>query len=63
MACVLAIDDAAFLRTVLGRFLESAGHTVVEAEDGDAGVAAFKSAKPELVISDVAGDRVPQAGT
>jgi CheY-like chemotaxis protein len=53
MARILVIDDATFLRTVLRRFLESAGHEVVEAEDGEQGVDLFRLERPALVISDV----------
>jgi two-component system, chemotaxis family, chemotaxis protein CheY len=53
MARILVIDDASFLRAILRRFLESAGHEVIEAEDGEQGVGAYRQARPELVISDV----------
>jgi DNA-binding NtrC family response regulator len=53
MARILVIDDVNFLRQVVRRFLESAGHEVMEAEDGEQGVDVYQQDHPELVISDV----------
>jgi two-component system chemotaxis response regulator CheY len=53
MACILVIDDAPLLRTILRRFLETAGYEVVEAEDGLHGVDVYRQTRPQLVISDM----------
>jgi CheY-like chemotaxis protein len=53
MVRILIIDDSNFMRTVLRRFLEWAGHAVIEAEDGVQGVELYKQERPELVISDI----------
>ena len=53
MASVLIIDDDAVTRTVVRAILESVGHTVSEAADGYAGLAAYYLNPPELVITDI----------
>jgi CheY-like chemotaxis protein len=53
MASVLVIDDDPATRTVVCAVLESAGHTVSEAADGDAGLAMFHAHSPDLVITDI----------
>src|SRR6266446_4719346 len=53
MASVLIIDDDAVTRTVVRAILESVGHIVSEAADGYAGLAAYNSNQPELVITDI----------
>lgn len=53
MAKILLIDDEPDLRQTLRLFLENAGHTVVEAENGDDGVALHRSEAPDLVITDL----------
>ena len=53
MAVILVIDDEQMLRRTLRVILERAGHTVVEAEDGDRGLAAFKAERPHLVLTDI----------
>ena len=50
---VLIIDDSAMSRRMLSRILESAGHTVIEAEDGAGGLEQFFLEKPELVFLDL----------
>jgi two-component system, chemotaxis family, chemotaxis protein CheY len=40
-------------RDTLRLFLESAGHQVIEAEDGDRALALYSAERPDLVISDV----------
>ena len=50
---VLVIDDSAMSRRMLGRILESAGHSVVEAEDGAGGLEMFFLEKPDLVFLDL----------
>jgi DNA-binding NtrC family response regulator len=53
MADILIIDDDRQMRRILTRVLHAAGHTVREAEDGRGGIAAFRRARPALVISDI----------
>lgn len=53
MAQILVIDDEEMLRRTLRALLERAGHTVVEAEDGNQGLAQFKVQQPDLVLTDI----------
>lgn len=53
MAKILIIDDAADVRTLLGVCFLHAGHTVVVANDGAAGLAAVATHAPDLVITDL----------
>lgn len=53
MATILLIDDDPALRDVLGLALEDAGHDVVEAADGRAGLLRMAEQRPDLVVSDV----------
>lgn len=53
MAKILLIDDEKDLRQTLRLFLEHAGHAVVEAENGDEGIALHESEAPDLVITDL----------
>lgn len=50
---VLVIDDDAPLRKAIRRMLESAGHEVVEAADGRAGLEAFRAHAPDTVVTDI----------
>jgi len=58
-ARILTIDDEADIRASFRRFLAEYGHEVIEAEDGDAGLAAFRRARPDLVLVDL---RMPGIG-
>jgi PAS domain S-box-containing protein len=63
---VLIIDDDAPVRDVVARYLRADGHVVDEASEGSAGLAAFDSARYDLVITDrgmpgLGGDRVATA--
>ena len=54
MARVLVVDDAAFMRKVLGDTLASGGHEVVgEAANGKEAVDSFQSLRPELTTLDI----------
>jgi len=53
MALILVIDDEPMLRRTLRAVLERAGHTVVEAEDGNQGLEQFTVQRPELVLTDI----------
>jgi CheY-like chemotaxis protein len=53
MARILLIEDDEVVRTVLRRMLEQAGHTAIEAGDGKEGLALFRQAGADLVITDI----------
>src|ERR1700748_1924242 len=54
MARVLVVDDAAFMRKVVGDALASGGHEVIgEAGNGVEAVARFQELKPELTMLDI----------
>lgn len=53
MARILVIDDESGIRSYLRRVLEKAGHSVDEAPNGRAGMRAARSARPDLVITDL----------
>lgn len=50
---ILAIDDSRTIRTLLTMALEGAGFAVTTAVDGVEGLAKFRDATPDLVITDV----------
>ena len=50
---VLVIDDDAYIRSSIGRFLIARGHTVIEAADGERGVEVVESQAVDIVITDV----------
>ena len=49
---VLAVDDSASLRAMLAFTLQGAGYTVIEAGDGEEGLARAKSTRVNLVLTD-----------
>jgi len=49
---ILIIDDEGIVRDALTVFLSRAGHEVLTAADGAAGLERFQSAKPDLVLLD-----------
>ena len=54
MARVLVVDDAAFMRKMLGDTLVKAGHEVVgEAANGQEGVDKYQSLRPDLTTLDI----------
>jgi CheY-like chemotaxis protein len=53
MARVLVIDDQPFVRDVLRKMLESAGHQVEEAPDGVEGADLFRQRPCDLVLCDL----------
>lgn len=53
MAKILIIDDSNLSRRMLRRFLESADHTVSEADDGLAAIERFALERPDLVTLDM----------
>ncbi len=50
---ILTVDDAPTMRKVIALALAGAGHEVIEAEDGVAGLAVLQARRVDLVISDV----------
>jgi signal transduction histidine kinase/DNA-binding response OmpR family regulator len=50
---LLLADDNADMRSYVARLLESQGYTVLQAADGEAALAAARSAAPDLVLTDV----------
>lgn len=53
MARILIIEDDELLRGVLAHALELAGHSVVQADNGQTGVTLFRESPPDLVITDL----------
>lgn len=52
-AKILIIDDSALSRKTLRRILEGGGYTVVEANDGIAGIELFYVERPDVVLLDL----------
>ena len=53
MARILLIEDDNDLRTMLRTVLADAGHTVIEARDGQEGLNLFRQAGADLVVTDI----------
>jgi CheY-like chemotaxis protein len=53
MARILVIDDQAFVRDVIQRLLESAGHQVLLARDGEQGLRLLQEQPADLVLCDL----------
>jgi len=53
MAAVLLVEDVAIVRTILRKFLESAGHSVVECEGGDDARRAIEKSSFDVVVTDL----------
>ena len=53
MTEILLVDDERTIRDSLSRLLREAGFTVLIAANGAAGVDAFRSRRPDLVLLDV----------
>lgn len=56
MACILLVEDDIDLRFGLVGILKRAGHRVIEADDGEDGLALITKAHPDVVISDMVMD-------
>lgn len=52
MPTILLVDDEPLVREELGGLLEDEGYTVLIAEDGEAGLEAFRHHRPDMVITD-----------
>jgi len=52
-AKILTVDDAIYMRAMLKKILDSQGYEILEAGDGQAGVAAYQAEKPDLVLMDI----------
>ena len=50
---ILVVDDQEDLRGVLRDLLIGSGYSVIEAADGEAGVAKAKSDNPDLILMDI----------
>lgn len=53
MAKLLVVDDSRLTRRIISSALKKAGHTVVEATDGAAGLEAFQQGEFDCVMSDL----------
>jgi CheY-like chemotaxis protein len=53
MALILVIDDQDMVRFTVRRILQSAGHEVMEAASGDAGIALYRQRPSALVVTDL----------
>ena len=51
--CILVVEDQEDLRGVLRDLLTGSGYAVIEAGDGEAGVAQAKSDRPDLILMDI----------
>lgn len=50
---ILVIDDDETTRRIVSAFLTNAGYQILEAADGQTGLAVFKADKPDLVLCDL----------
>jgi YesN/AraC family two-component response regulator len=53
MALIIIVDDDAHIQLALRQIVESAGHRVIEASNGQDAVDLFAEFHPDLVITDV----------
>ena len=53
MTRVLVVDDDPFFRTYARACLEQLGHDVLDAEDGNAGLAQCAKSRPDLILADL----------
>jgi DNA-binding response OmpR family regulator len=53
MTCVLVVDDESDIRGLVRELLQRAGHTAIEAPDGNEALKRFYADQPDLVILDV----------
>lgn len=53
MATILVVDDSKLSRSISAKALSEAGHTVLEAADGEEGLAIFLQQRPDCVVTDL----------
>ena len=53
MARVLVIDDEEVVRDLVAEILSTAGHEIATAEDGEAGIAAYRRSPFDVVVTDI----------
>ena len=53
MALIMIVDDDAHIQLALRQIVESAGHRVIEASNGQDAIDLFEEFRPDLVITDV----------
>ncbi len=53
MARVLVIDDEELARFTMREILESAGHEVIEAVDGEQGVQKYRDDPTDIIVTDI----------
>ena len=53
MSTILVVDDDPQIRSLLRGLLAAEGHQVVEAKDGNEGLACFHRVHPDLVVLDI----------
>lgn len=53
MAHILLVDDDPWVRKIFVQLLERGGHTVVEAENGEEGIALYRKKPTDLIITDM----------
>lgn len=53
MSTILVVDDDPQIRSWLRGLLDAEGHQVVEAKDGNQGLACFHRVHPDLVVLDI----------
>src|SRR6185295_4950602 len=62
MARLLVIEDQAAVRETVCMVLKNAGHSVIEAEDGDEGLARLATEMVDLVLTDIIMPRTEGIG-
>ena len=53
MTKVMIVDDTPFMRAVLRNIIEDAGHSVVEAANGNEAISLYTKEKPDIITMDI----------